>query len=122
MSERRACRVLGQARAVQRYTPQVWEEEKPLTGRLVELAAVYGRYGTPRITALLHSEGWIVNHKRIERIWRTAGLKVPSRQPKRGRLWLNDGSCIRLRPEHQDHVWAYDFVTARTHDACRSRC
>lgn len=116
MSERRACRVLGQVRAVQRYTPQVRDDEKPLTGRIVELAAVYGRYGTPRISAMLRSEGWIVNHKRVERIWRDAGLKVPQKQPKRGRLWLNDGSCIRLRPEHRDHVWAYDFVSARTHD------
>ena len=116
MSERRACRVLGQARAVQRYTPQVRGDEAPLTGRLVELGAVYGRYGTPRLTALLRSEGWRVNHKRVERMWREVGLKVPQKQPKRGRLWLNDGSCIRLRPEQKDHVWAYDFVSSRTHD------
>jgi putative transposase len=116
VSERRACRVLGQARAVQRYTPQVRDDEEPLTGRIVELAAVYGRYGTPRITAMLHKEGWHVNHKRVERIWRDEGLKVPQKQPKRGRLWLNDGSCIRLRPERKDHVWAYDFVSGRTHD------
>ena len=116
MSERRACRVLGQARAVQRHTPRVREDEEPLTGRIVELAAVYGRYGTPRITALLRTEGWQVNHKRVERIWREAGLKVPQKQPKRGRLWLNDGSCVRLRPQHKDHVWAYDFVSGRTHD------
>ena len=108
--------MLGQARAVQRYTPQVRADEAPLTGRLVELATVYGRYGTPRITAMLHREGWLVNHKRIERIWREVGLKVPQKQPRRGRLWLNDGSCIRLRPQHKDHVWAYDFVSARTHD------
>jgi putative transposase len=116
VSERRACRVLGQARAVQRYTPEVRADEEPLTGRLVELAAVYGRYGTPRITALLRAEGWMVNHKRVERMWREEGLKVPQKQPKRGRLWLNDGSCIRLRPEKKDHVWAYDFVSGRTHD------
>ena len=116
MSERRACRVLGQARAVQRHTPQVREDEEQLVGRIVELAAVYGRYGTPRITALLKAEGWTVNHKRVERIWRAAGLKVPQKQPKRGRLWLNDGSCVRLRPAHKDHVWAYDFVSGRTHD------
>lgn len=116
VSERRACRVLGQARAVQRHTPQVRDDEDRLTGRIIEVAAVYGRYGTPRITAMLRSEGWRVNHKRVERIWRREGLKVPRRQPKRGRLWLNDGSCIRLRPEHKDHVWAYDFVAARTHD------
>jgi len=106
----------GQARAVQRHTPQVRDDEAPLTGRIVELATVYGRYGTPRITAMLHAEGWVVNHKRVERIWRESGLKVPSKQPKRGRLWLNDGSCVRLRPAKKDHVWAYDFVSGRTHD------
>jgi transposase InsO family protein len=116
VSERRACRVLGQARAVQRHTPEVRDDEEPLTGRMVELAAVYGRYGTPRITAMLRQEGWIVNHKRVERIWREEGLKVPQKQPKRGRLWLNDGSCVRLRPERKDHVWAYDFVSGRTHE------
>jgi len=121
VSERRACRVLGQARAVQRHTPRVRGDEAPLVGRIVELAAVYGRYGTPRITALLQSEGWVVNHKRVERIWRQAGLKVPQKQPKRGRLWLNDGSCVRLRPQHKDHVWAYDFVSGRTHDGVAFR-
>jgi transposase InsO family protein len=116
IAERRACRVLGLSRMTQRYLPQVRDDEEPLTRRIVELAALYGRYGTPRITAMLRSEQWRVNHKRVERIWRGAGLKVPRRQPRRGRLWFNDGSCIRLRPEHKDHVWAYDFVTARTHD------
>lgn len=108
--------MLGQARAVQRHTPAVRDDEDRLTGRIIELAAVYGRYGTPRINAMLRHEGWHVNHKRVERIWRRAGLKVPRKQPRRGRLWLNDGSCIRLRPEHRDHVWAYDFVSYRTHD------
>jgi transposase InsO family protein len=121
VSERRACRVLGQARAVQRHTPQVRDDEEPLTARIVELAAVYGRYGTPRITAMLHNEGWRVNHKRVERIWRQAGLKVPSKQPKRGRLWLNDGSCVRLRAGHRDDVWSYDFVSGRTHDGAAFR-
>jgi putative transposase len=65
---------------------------------------------------MLRKEGWRVNYKRVERIWRREGLKVPQKQPKRGRLWLNDGSCIRLRPEYRDHVWSYDFVTARTAD------
>ena len=116
VSERRACRVLRQPRATQRYLPEVRDDEKPLTRRIIELAALYGRYGTPRITGMLHNEGWQVNHKRVERIWRSQGLKVPRKQPKRGRLWFNDGSCIRLRPAHRDHVWAYDFVAARTHD------
>jgi len=65
---------------------------------------------------MLRQDDWAVNHKRVERIWRQQGLKVPRRQSKRGRLWLNDGSCIRLRPQHKDHVWAYDFVQGRTHD------
>ena len=84
--------------------------------RMTELALQYGRYGYRRITALLRNEGWGVNHKRIERLWRQEGLKVPQRQPKRGRLWLNDGSCIRLRPEYKNHVWSYDFVYDRTRD------
>jgi transposase InsO family protein len=87
-----------------------------LVARVIELATQYGRYGYRRITALLQREGFKVNHKRVERIWRKEGLKVPQKQPKIGRLWLNDGSCIRLRPEHKDHVWSYDFVAARTSD------
>ena len=85
-----------------------------MTARIVELATQYGRYGYRRITALLRREGRTVNHKRVEKIWRREGLKVPQRQPKRGRLWLNDGSCIRLRPQHKDHVWSYDFMVDRT--------
>jgi transposase InsO family protein len=85
-----------------------------LVSHIVRLATQYGRYGYRRVTALLREEGWRVNHKRVERIWRREGLKVPKRQPKRRRLWLNDGSCIRLRPQHRNHVWSYDFVMART--------
>jgi len=121
VSERRACRVLGQPRAVQRYTPRIRDDEDALTGRITELAAVYGRYGTPRITALLRCEGWHVNHKRVERIWRSQGLRVPRKQPKRGRIWLNDGSCVRLRPERRDHVWSYDFIEDKTRDGRRIR-
>jgi len=87
-----------------------------LRAEIVRLASRYGRYGYRRITALLRNDGWGVNHKRVERIWRQEGLKVPKRQPKRGRLWLNDGSCVRLRPAHRNHVWSYDFVSERTHD------
>lgn len=68
------------------------------------------------ITGMLNNSGWHVNHKRVERIWRREGLKVPQKQPKKGRLWLNDGSCVRLRPEYPNHVWSYDFVQSRTHD------
>lgn len=114
VSERRACKTLGQHRSVQRRVMKVKTDEVLLTTAIIELAKQYGRYGYRRITALLRHQGWQVNSKRVERIWRQEGLKVPSRQPKRGRLWLNDGSCLRLRPEHKDHVWAYDFVADRT--------
>ena len=83
---------------------------------MTQLASDYGRYGYRRVTALLQAEEWRVNHKRIERLWRREGLKVPQKQPKRRRLWLNDGSCVRLRAAHKDHVWSYDFVADRTSD------
>ena len=109
--------MLGQARATQRLSPVVCGEESRLVADITTLAGKYGRYGYRRIAALLNNEkGWQVNHKRVERIWRREGLKVPQKQPKKGRLWLNDGSCIRLRPEHKDHVWSYDFVVDRTSD------
>ncbi len=115
VSERRACKVLDQSRSTQRRTLSLLSDEQQLTGDIIVLTTRYGRYGYRRITALLNNDyGWRVNHKRVERIWRREGLKVPQKQPKRRRLWLNDGSCIRLRPEHKDHVWSYDFVTART--------
>jgi transposase InsO family protein len=117
VSQRRACKVLGQARTTQRRNPTPSPEEKRLTEDIITLATRYGRYGYRRITAMLNNMmSWQVNHKRVERIWRREGLKVPKKQPKRGRLWLNDGSCIRLRPQHKDHVWSYDFVMARTSD------
>ena len=116
ISERRACRVLGQARTTQRYPPTSAADEARLVARLVELATQYGRYGYRRVTAVLRGEGWPVNHKRVARLWRREGLKVPQRQPKRGRLWLRDGSCVRRRAAYRHHVWAYDFVAERTHD------
>ena len=92
-----------------------------MTAAVIGLARSFGRYGYKRITGLLQMAGWSVNAKRVQRIWRAEGLKVPRRQPKRGRLWLNDGSCIRLRPEHANHVWAYDFVAETTHDGRKLR-
>lgn len=92
------------------------EDEEPLTASIVHLACQYGRYGYRPITGLLREQGWHVNPKRVARIWRQEGLKVPKKQPKRRRLWLADGSCIRLRPERKNHVWAYDFVSDRTSD------
>jgi transposase InsO family protein len=121
VSERRACCTLGQPRSTQRKVRTVAADEAALTEAVVSLATEYGRYGYRRITALLRADGWRVNAKRVERIWRREGLKVPRRQPKRGRLWLNDRSCIRLRPCWPGHVWAYDFVQDRTHDGRRFR-
>ena len=116
VSERRACRVLGQYRSTQRKVPQIPDDEVALTADMIELARQYGRYGYRRITKMLRTAGWSVNKKRVERLWRREGLKVPTKQPKRGRLWLNDGSCIRLRAERPNHVWSYDFVADRTHN------
>ena len=116
VSERRVYREINQPRSTQRHRSVVRDDEAYLRAEIVRLALKYGRYGYRRITALLQGEGWQVNHKRIERIWREEGLKVPKRQPKRGRLWLNDGSCVRLRPTHRNHVWSYDFVADRTQD------
>jgi len=116
VAERRACRVLSQPRTTQRRALKPPDDEESLTRDIIELATQFGRYGYRRVTALLRALGWHVNHKRVERIWRREGLKVPGRQPKRGRLWLNDGSCIRLRPEQPNHVWAYDLVAVRTHE------
>lgn len=121
VSERLACRVLGQHRSTQRKAPLGRADEVTLTADIVALAAQYGRYGYRRITAMLRDAGWVVNAKRVERIWRREGLKVPQKQPKRSRLWLNDGSCVRLRPEQPNHVWSYDFVEDRTHDGRRYR-
>lgn len=121
VSERRACRVLKQPRSTQRYACRKRSDENRLRARVVALASAYGRYGYRRVTALLQQEGWQVNHKRVERIWRQEGLKVPAKQPKRGRLWLNDGSCIRLRPAYRNHVWSYDFMQDRTHNGVAFR-
>ena len=122
LSERRVCRVLGQHRSTQRRVPAGRDDEERLTADIVELARRYGRYGYRKIAELLRSSaGWVVNDKRVERIWRREGLKVPAKQPKRGRLWLTDGSCIRLRAERPNHVWSYDFVEDRTHEGRKYR-
>jgi transposase InsO family protein len=121
VSERRACRVLNQPRSVQRHKSNKSWKEEVLRSDIVRLASAYGRYGYRRITALLKAEGWIVNHKRVERIWREEGLRVPLKQPKRGRLYLNDGSCIRLRPSFKNHIWSYDFVYDRLYNGKKIR-
>ena len=116
VSERRVCRVLKHPRGTQRYIPIQRADEGPLTQAIVALACEYGRFGYRRILPLLKDQGWDVGRDRVERIWRREGLKVPAKQKPRGRLWLNDGSCVRLRPTHRNHVWSYDFVHHATHD------
>jgi transposase InsO family protein len=114
--------VLGQHRSTQRRVLRWRDDEERLTADIIALARQYGRYGYRKIAELLRSTaGWVVNDKRVERIWRREGLKVPSKQPKKGCLWLNDGSCIRLRAERPNHVWSYDFVEDRTHDGRKYR-
>ena len=121
ISERRACRALQQPRSTQRYKKEVPDDEEILREKVIEMASQYGRYGYRRVTALLRNQGWIVNHKRVERIWREEGLKVPQKQPKRARLWLTDGSVVRLRPAFPKHVWSYDFMHDRTHNGVAYR-
>ena len=115
-SQRRICRALDISGSAVRYEPQPRADESALTGSILRLVSRYGRYGYRRIHALLQTQGWQVSHGRVARIWRREGLKVPHKQPKRSRLWLNDGSCMRLRPERANHVWSWDFVFDRTDD------
>jgi hypothetical protein len=134
ISERMACRVLGQHRSTQRKVPGGRADEAALTADIVALATQYGRYGYRRITAMLRAAGWAVNAKGVERQafvrhWsedngerRREGLKVPRKQPKKGRLWLNDGSCVRLRPERSNHVWSYDSSRTGPTTAGSSAC
>ena len=121
LSERTACRIVGQPRGTQRYVPTLKPDEDELTRSIIYLASQYGRYGYRRVAALLNNSGIEVGKDRVQRIWRREGLKVPKKQPKRARLWLNDGSCIRLRPERPNHVWSFDFVETQTHDGRRIR-
>lgn len=121
MSEREACRALEANRGSYRRPKKAAGDEAELTEDIIRLATQYGRYGYKKVTALLKVEGWPVNHKRVERIWRQEGLRVPERHKKRGRLYLNDGSCIRLRSCWPNHVWSYDFVFARLMDGTKIR-
>ena len=121
VSERKACKVIGRPRSTQRYDKQEPDDEELLSQRIIELANENRLYGYRRVTGLLRDESCIVNHKRVQRIWREEGLKVPQKQPKRGRLWLNDGSVIRLRPLFPKHVWGYDFMEDRTYNGTKFR-
>ncbi len=113
-SERKACDLVGLSRTAWRYMPQVRDDEAPFRAEVIRLACTYGRYGYRMIAGLMRNAGWQqATPDRVARIWQEEGLKVPDQQQPRGRLWLNDGSCIRLRPERRNHVWSYDFVLVR---------
>jgi len=113
ISERMACRAIGQSRTSCRYIPVKRDDEDEVRGKIIYLATNFGRVGYRMVCDMLNNNGVDINHKRVERIWREEGLKLPQKQPKRRRLWLNDGSCIRLRPERKNHVWSYDFIEDR---------
>ncbi|UNP29219.1 IS3 family transposase [Lysobacter gummosus] len=115
-AQRRICRALHVTRSSVRYVSQPRSDESSLTQAVIALASQYGRYGYRRVHALVRAQGGSASRSRVERIWKREGLKAPTKQPKRGRLWLADGSCLRLRPEHPHHVWSWDFVMERTHD------
>jgi transposase InsO family protein len=119
VSERRACAVVGQPRGTQRYEPKGARDEKPLVRRMKQLSAAHPRYGYRRVWALLRRERFRVNRKRVHRLWRREGLRVPTRQRKRRRLGHGKNSCTRRKAEHPDHVWSYDFVMDQTSDGRR---
>lgn len=121
MSERRACRVLGVNRTAYRYEPVKREDEDEIREKIIYYACNYGRVGYRMVCNMMKNEDIEINHKRVERIWREEGLKLPKKQTKKSRLWLNDGSCVRLRPEHKNHVWSYDFVEDKTWDGRKLR-
>ena len=116
VSERPACQVLGQPRSSQRYRHREQDDERRLVARMLELVREHPRYGYRMITGRLRAEGWRVNCKRVYRLWRAEGLKVPRKQHKRRSLGTSAGGCVRLRAEHVNHVWAWDFVYDTTVD------
>ena len=121
MTERRACRVLNVNRTAYRYEAVKLADEDEVRAEIIDLACNYGRVGYRMVTNMMRNKGRRINHKRVERIWREEGLKLPKKQTKKRRLWLADGSCVRLRPEHKNHVWRYDFVEDRTMDGRKIR-
>lgn len=119
VSERRACQALDQPRSTQRYKAVDQETEKELIKKMLDLARQHPRYGYRRITALLRQEGWHVNRKRVERLWREQGLKVPQKQSKRRRLGSSEQGSQRRRAERINQVWSYDFIMDQTEDGRR---
>jgi transposase InsO family protein len=121
-SQRRACRVVGQPRATQRYAPRVPDDEPLLVARMHELVRQHPRYGYRRIWALLRMEGFRVNRKRIWRLWKREGFKVPRKQRKKRRLGHSANGIARYRPRHKDHVWCWDFIHDRDEQGRPLKC
>jgi len=121
VSERAACRALSVNRNTVRNANDKREKDKEIRERIVGLAEEYGRVGYRMVTSMLRNQGEVINHKKVERIWREEGLKLPQKQPKKKRIWLNDGSCVRLRAEYENHVWSYDFMEDRTSNGRKVR-
>ena len=121
IAERRACRVLRVHRTAYRYEPVKLSDEDAVRADIIDKACNFGRVGYRMVTNMMRNNGVRINHKRVERIWREEGLKLPKKQIKKRRLFLNDGSCVRLRPEHKNHVWSYDFVEDKTMDGRKIR-
>lgn len=121
VSERRACRVLSINRTAYRYKPVRLADEDEVRADIIYKSCNYGRVGYRMVCAMIRNEGHRINHKRVERIWREEGLKLPHKQHKKRHLWLGDGSCVRLRAERRNHVWSYDFIEDRTIDGRKVR-
>lgn len=119
VSERRACKVIGQPRSSQRYEHRKPIKDGALRKRMRELSRKKKRYGYRRIWVLLRREGWCVNRKRVQRLWREEGLRIVARQRKRRRLGSSENSAVRQRATHKNHVWSYDFVMDQTEDGRR---
>jgi putative transposase len=116
VSERRACRVLGQSRNTQRYAKRRLADEAKLLAEMRDIARKRPRFGSPRVHDALRKRGWEVNHKRVERLWREEGMQVPKKQHRRRRIALggSENSCFRKRAEYPNHVWSYDLLEDRT--------
>ena len=114
ISERTACSLVGLSRAAYRFMPLPKDDEESLRPEVICMASTYGRYGYRFIAGMMRNSGWgQVTTAKVARTWWQEGLKIPQKQPPRGRLWFNDGSCMRLRATYPHHVWSYDFVFIR---------
>ena len=121
LSERKVCKVLGQSRSTQRYKPKLPDKDKPVIADMLELHVKHPRYGYRRITILLRQNDWLVNFKRVYRLWCQEGFKVPRRQHKKLHTGTSENSCDRKKAEYYNHVWSYDFVNERLENGRKVR-